>query len=279
MPAVYQGTRFAGGAEPIPNLDTPAGVGRTASSGKLDLLDRAQPRATPRSRPDAVRARRPHRSYELAFRMQAEAPEAVDLAQRDRRDTQRSTASTTRRPRASAATACWPAAWSSAACASCSSTAAPAASGTPTPTSRGTTPRLCRPIDQPIAGLLTDLKRRGLLDETLVIWGGEFGRTPMSEKGDGRDHNPYGFTMWLAGGGVKGGQRPSAPPTRSACTPSRTGSTSTTCTPRSCHLLGLDHMKLIYRHKGRPERADPQRGRGVPQAAGVTDAKDRRKPV
>ena len=64
----------------------------------------------------------------------------------------------------------------------------------------------CGETDKPIAGLLTDLKRRGLLDETLVIWGGEFGRTPMSEKGDGRDHNPYGFTMWLAGGGVKGGQ-------------------------------------------------------------------------
>src|SRR5206468_10076815 len=61
---------------------------------------------------------------------------------------------------------------------------------------------LCRSTDRPIAGLLTDLKRRGLLDETLVIWGGEFGRTPMSEKGDGRDHNPYGFTMWLAGGGA-----------------------------------------------------------------------------
>ena len=63
-----------------------------------------------------------------------------------------------------------------------------------------------RETDQPIAGLLKDLKSRGLLDSTLVIWGGEFGRTPMSEKGNGRDHNPTGFTMWMAGGGVKGGQ-------------------------------------------------------------------------
>ncbi len=62
-------------------------------------------------------------------------------------------------------------------------------------------------MDRASAALLRDLKRRGLLDETLVIWGGEFGRTPVSEAGDGRDHNPYGFTMWMAGGGVKGASR------------------------------------------------------------------------
>ena len=62
-----------------------------------------------------------------------------------------------------------------------------------------------RAVDQPIAGLLTDLKSRGLLDSTLIIWGGEFGRTPMSQASSGRDHNPFGFTMWLAGGGIKGG--------------------------------------------------------------------------
>ncbi len=92
----------------------------------------------------------------------------------------------------------------------------------------------CRESDQPIAGLLKDLKRRGLLDETLVIWGGEFGRTPMSEKGNGRDHNPYGFTMWMAGGGDQGRPDLRHAPTRSACARSRTESTSTTSTPRSC---------------------------------------------
>ena len=64
---------------------------------------------------------------------------------------------------------------------------------------------LCHDIDRPIAALLTDLKQRGLLDETLVLWGGEFGRTPTTENGNGRDHNHYGFTTWMAGGGVKGG--------------------------------------------------------------------------
>ena len=65
-----------------------------------------------------------------------------------------------------------------------------------------------RAVDKPIAGLLTDLKQRGLLKDTLVIWGGEFGRTPVAQGSDGRDHNPFGFTVWLAGGGVKGGHGP-----------------------------------------------------------------------
>src|SRR5262249_31709498 len=66
-------------------------------------------------------------------------------------------------------------------------------------------PRNGREVDRPIAGLITDLKRRGLLKDTLVLWAGEFGRTPVAQGGDGRDHNPHGFTVWLAGGGVKPG--------------------------------------------------------------------------
>ena len=65
--------------------------------------------------------------------------------------------------------------------------------------------KMCRSCDKPIAGLLADLKSRGLLDDTLVVWGGEFGRTPFNENGKGRDHNPWGFTMWMAGGGARGG--------------------------------------------------------------------------
>src|SRR5260370_19827278 len=66
--------------------------------------------------------------------------------------------------------------------------------------------KMCGHVDRPIAGLLKDLKARGLLKDTLVVWASEVGRTPMSQGGKGRDHNPYGFTMWLAGGGIKGGQ-------------------------------------------------------------------------
>ena len=88
--------------------------------------------------------------------------------------------------------------------------------------------------DKPIAGLLADLKARGLLDSTLVVWGGEFGRTPFNEKGNGRDHNPWGFTMWMAGGGVQARRSRSARPTRSACAPWSGPRTSTTSTPRFC---------------------------------------------
>ncbi len=108
-------------------------------------------------------------------------------------------------------------------------------------------------IDQPIAGLITDLKRRGLLDDTLVIWGGEFGRTPVSENGDGRDHNPFGFTMWMAGGGVKAGHIHGATDEFGfRAVEGRVGVHDLHAT--ILHLLGLDHEKLTYRYSGRDFR-------------------------
>ncbi len=92
-------------------------------------------------------------------------------------------------------------------------------------------------LDQPIAAFITDLKQRGMLDDTLIIIGGEFGRTPVSEGGSGRDHNPYGFTYVLAGGGVKGATS-TAPPTISVSARSRTSCMSTIFTRRSCICLG-----------------------------------------
>src|SRR5205807_3377593 len=113
--------------------------------------------------------------------------------------------------------------------------------------------------DKPIAGLLKDLKRRGLLDSTLVVWGGEFGRTPMSEKGDGRDHNPYGFTMWMAGGGVKGGQViGSTDEVGLHAVEDRLHVHDLHAT--ILYLMGLDHTRLIYYYKGRPERATINEG-------------------
>ncbi len=118
----------------------------------------------------------------------------------------------------------------------------------------------CPEIDRPVYGLLTDLKQRGLLDETLVIWGGEFGRMPTNQGSVGRDHNPRGFTMWLAGGGVKGGMtygatdefgynavenRVSLPDLHATC----------------MHLLGLDHLRLTYRHMSRDMRLTDVSGR------------------
>ena len=96
-------------------------------------------------------------------------------------------------------------------------------------------PQKCRDIDQPCAALVRDLKQRGLLDDTIVIWGGEFGRTPMGEvrESTGRNHHIDAFTMWFAGGGFKAGPIYGRP-TSSASAPSRIPSTSTTSTPRSC---------------------------------------------
>jgi hypothetical protein len=127
---------------------------------------------------------------------------------------------------------------------------------------RGELPANCAATDKPIAGLLADLKARGLLKDTLVIWGGEFGRTPTAEGTDGREHHPFGFTMWLAGGGVKAGFS--------------YGETDEfgwhavedkvhvhDLHATVLHLMGLDHEKLTYRHAGRDYRLTDVHGRVV----------------
>ncbi len=110
-----------------------------------------------------------------------------------------------------------------------------------------------REVDIPIAGLLTDLKARGLLDDTLVMWGGEFGRTPCVQGKDGRDHNPEGFTMWFAGGGVKGGFKYGATDDYgyyAVNNKMHVHSLHATL----LHILGLDHERLTYRYAGRDFR-------------------------
>jgi Protein of unknown function (DUF1501) len=257
MPATFQGTRLLNGSEPILNLHPAKPISDERQRGKLDYLRKLNQRhVATRSGDDQLEAR--IASYELAFRMQSYAPDAVDLA--------RETAATQQ------------------------------AYGLGDPTTAvfgrnclmarrlvergvrfvqlysGSGSRwdahsrieqnhsgLCRQTDRPIASLLMDLKQRGLLKDTLVIWGGEFGRTPMSEKGDGRDHNPYGFTMWLAGGGVKGGH------VVGATDDFGMHATENRVTVRDLHatilaLLGLDHTELIYLHQGRPERPTVNEG-------------------
>lgn len=120
--------------------------------------------------------------------------------------------------------------------------------------------RLCADIDRPIAALLTDLKQRGLLDETLVLWSGEFGRTPTSENGNGRDHNHHGFTTWLAGGGVRGGMTYGETDEfgfRSIQDRVHIHDLHATI----LHLLGLDHERLTYRYAGRDFRLTDVAGR------------------
>jgi uncharacterized protein (DUF1501 family) len=113
-----------------------------------------------------------------------------------------------------------------------------------------------------MAALLTDLKRRGLLEDTLVIWGGEFGRTSTSESGDGRDHNHWGFTYWLAGGGVKGGTSHGATDDfgfRAIHDRVHVHDLHATV----LHLMGLDHERLTYRYAGRDFRLTDVHGHVV----------------
>ena len=107
--------------------------------------------------------------------------------------------------------------------------------------------------DQAIGGLLRDLKQRGLLDETIVLWGGEFGRTPASQGGDGRDHNHWGFSVWVAGGGFRGGMAHGATDEFGyKAVEKRTHVHDLHAT--ILHLMGIDHEKLTYRYSGRDHR-------------------------
>ena len=251
MPAVFQGTRIFSGAEPIQNLHTPHEIGDARQLAKLDFLNQLnREHALTREQQTELDAR--IASYELAFRMQADAPEAVDIA--NETEATKKLYGLDRSETMSMGRNCLLARrlvergvrfvqiyhgagnkWD-------------AHSGI-----EKNHAELCRSMDQPVAGLLKDLKSRGLLDETLVIWGGEFGRTPQSEKGDGRDHNPTGFTMWLAGGGVKGGQTIGTTDDLGLhAVDDRLHVHDLHAT--ILHLLGIDNMGLVYLHKGRPER-------------------------
>ena len=133
--------------------------------------------------------------------------------------------------------------------------------------------KMCGLTDKPIAALLTDLKRTGLLDETLVVWGGEFGRTPVRQQGGrGRDHNATGFTMWMAGGGVKGGTIVGATDEiglKAISDRAHVNDIHATI----LHLMGLDHTRLTFLHGGRDERLTDVAGRVLTGLLAVTSAR------
>jgi len=265
MPAVYQGTKLQGTGAPIPNLNAPAGVSDDRQKARLAYLDGLNRRHA-EARPEQTELDARIRSYELAFRMQAEAPEAVDLAQEteetkalygmDRPETANFGRQCLLARRLVERGVRFVQLYHG--------------SGSKWDAHKGLEKNhgdLCRSMDKPVAGLLADLKRKGLLDSTLVVWGGEFGRTPMSEQGDGRDHNPYGFSMLLAGGGVQGG--------RAHGTTDELGLHAVEDRlhvhdfhATLLHLLGLDHMKLVYLHKGRPERPTLNEGEAFARVLG-----------
>jgi hypothetical protein len=251
LPAVYQGTMFRNDGTPIYHLAPPKTVGEAQQRSKLDLLASLN-RHYAASDPGDMELAARLNSYELAYRMQATAPEAVDLAKEteatkelyglDNNETRKfgTNCLLARRlvERGVRFIQCY----------SGSGSGWDAHSDL-----EGNHSKLCRQTDKPIAGLLADLKARNLLDSTLVVWGGEFGRTPFNEKGSGRDHNPWGFTIWMAGGGIKGGTVIGSTDEigfRAVEERAHVHDIHATI----LHLMGLNHEKLTYRHNGRDER-------------------------
>ncbi len=258
MPALYQGTRFDGGANPIVNLTTPKEVGDARHREKLELIGKLN-EIHRRTRQDDTELDARQRAYELAFRMQATAPEAVDLSKESEKTKEEY--GLTRKETAEFGHRCLLARrlvergvrFVQVYCGAGSAWDAHA-------DIEGNHTKMCLRSDQPSAALILDLKRRGLLQDTLVIWGGEFGRTPMTEGTNGRDHNPYGFTMVLAGGGVKGGftyGKTDEFGLRGIEGRLHTHDFHATL----LHLLGLDHTKLTFRHSGRDDRLTDVHGK------------------
>ncbi|MCZ6794729.1 MAG: DUF1501 domain-containing protein [Planctomycetota bacterium] len=260
LPPTHQGTLMRGGREPIVNLRPPRGLSRRAQRRALDFVRRVNTRHLEERDFDGDLAARVD-AYELAFRMQAAAPEVVDLSGESKatrrlygigeKDTDEFGTRCLLARRMvergvrfvqlySGDTGGWDA-------------------HKDVEKNHGL---YCRRTDRPVAGLLRDLRSRGLLDDTLVIWGGEFGRMPMSEQGKGRDHNPWGYTVWLAGGGVKGGMAYGA-----------TDDVGLRAVEKKVHvhdlhatilhILGLDHELLTFFHNGRDERLTDVAGRVV----------------
>jgi hypothetical protein len=265
LPARYQGVVVQ--KEGIPHLDLPDDVTSADRQAQLDLIGRLNRRHLERH-PGHSELEARLRSYELAYRMQTAAPEAFDLA-RETRATKK-LYGLEEKDTAEMAAYCllarrlvergvrfiqirmgkWDAHGDLVA---------------------NHTPR-ARESDRPIAALLGDLKARGLLDETLVIWGGEFGRTPTAEnptsKSPGRDHSPSGYSMWLAGGGVRGGQA------IGATDPVGYTAIEKPIHPNDLHAtvlhaLGIDQHDLYYEHFGRRELVTVNGGTVVREVFGA----------
>src|SRR5687768_4454861 len=260
LPATYQGTPFRAEGPPLLDLAPPPGVSAEQQRAKLDYLKELNRRYN-RERADDSELEARIDAYELAFRMQSSAPEAVDLS-KETESTKRLYGMNEERTRRFG-TNCLLARrlvergvrFVELYCGTGSQWDAHS-------DIEGNHSKMCGISDRPIAGLLTDLKARGLLDLTLVIWGGEFGRTPMSEATKGRDHNPWGFSIWMAGGGVKPGQAIGTTDElglRAVDKPYHVNDIHATI----LHLMGLNHLRLTYRHAGRDERATVNGGKVI----------------
>jgi hypothetical protein len=260
LPASHQGTVMRGGENPILDLQPPGSTTPAEQRKVLDLIGRLNAHHL-QSRGDDAELSARIQSYELAFRMQSAAPEAVDLSSES--EETRTLYGLDDRQSADFGTRCLLArrlvergvrfvqlysgdvtGWDA-----------------HDDVEKNHAAMAAR-TDKPVAGLLTDLKRRGLFDSTLVIWGGEFGRMPMSESGKGRDHNPHGFCYWFAGAGIRGGTVHGATDAvglRAEVDRVHVHDLHATI----LNLLGLDHTQLTFPHNGREERLTDTAGKVV----------------
>ncbi|MEW5976246.1 MAG: DUF1501 domain-containing protein [Acidobacteriota bacterium] len=266
LPGVYQGTPFRNQGDPIVDLASPEYVEDQQQRSRLDFIKMLNEHHAERNPREAELAAR-IASYELAFRMQSQAPEIIDLSNETgstrklyamddpvcehfgrncllaRRLVEKGVRFVQLFAGGNAAES-----WD--------------AHGELEKNHR----KRAAAVDKPIRGLLKDLKARGLLDSTLVVWHTEFGRMPISQSLSGRDHSPTAFSIWLAGGGVKGGQVIGATDEfgyRPTADPHSINDLHATI----LHMLGLDHTQLTYFHNGRMHRLTDVAGEVIPRLA------------
>jgi hypothetical protein len=254
LPAAYQGTVVRGGAPGTPailDLEPPVGVTAEQQRSTLDLIRKLNEEHLHAHEDDSNLAAR-IAAYELAFRMQANAPEIVDLSRES--EATKKLYGLDRPECGEFGLRCLLARrlvergvrFVQLYCGDTNGWDA----HSDIEQNHGVH---CARTDRPAAALIKDLKQRGLFDTTLVVWAGEFGRTPMSEGTTGRDHNPHGFTIWMAGGGIKGGTvYGSTDPIGLRAAEGRTHVHDIHAT--ILHLLGINHKRLTFLQNGRPER-------------------------
>src|SRR3989440_7368085 len=260
LPATFEGTQFRTDGPPIFHLSPPGTVGEKQQRSKLDLLAELN-RHFAADKPEDTELAARLNSYELAYRMQAAAPQAVDLAGES--ELTKKLYGMDEEPTRRFGTLCLLARrlvergvrFVQLYCGSNSGWDAHV-------DIEENHSRHCKASDKPIAGLLADLKARGLLEETLVVWGGEFGRTPFAQGADGRDHNPFGFSVWLAGGGVKGGMvHGETDEWGYKVVKDKVEMHDLHAT--MLHLLGVDHKRQTFRFGGRDMRLTDVHGEVV----------------
>ena len=263
LPAAYQGTVLRGGASPILHLNTPDGVSAQQQQATVGLINQLNREGLAANEQDSELAARIS-AYELAFRMQSHAHEVVNVGGESA--AMRKLYGLDNPVTAEFGLRCLLARRMVERGVRFVQVYCGDTNGWDGHSKMDENhSRLSAQSDLPVAGLLKDLKSRGMLDDTLVVWGGEFGRMPMSEGPDGRDHNPHGFAMWLAGGGTKGGTVIGATDDvglRAAVDKTHVHDVHATL----LHLMGFDHERLTFRHGGREERLTDVAGNVIQRA-------------